>query len=214
MKISNHIDLSKELFSRHQIKSLVDLGAGQNPQYQMRYELGISQLLIDLNYSESDEPMVCRRKTDVSNYYKLQKTVSDFCDSIEETGKKVDAVVSIQNIEHLEKSSGIELIQNLETIAKKLIIIETPNGFVAQSGTLENPFQEHLSGWSVGDFEKLGYKVLGTTGLKLLRRSSNKGSYKINVKGMAFLDRILSKIFNIKANPKLAFNLFAYKVLD
>ena len=56
----------------------------------------------------------------------------------------------------------------LEKIAKKHVIIFTPNGFVPQEPFEGNPWQEHKSGWSVKEMQDHGYKVWGINGWKYL----------------------------------------------
>jgi hypothetical protein len=205
----NHIDLSRKLFQKYGISTILDLGAGKNPQAEMRHKLSISQLLLDLGYPESDEELQIRRQVDVTSTLAIKDEISKLTFSNE--GSKLDAVVSIQNIEHLEREVGLRLLDEVELIASKLIIFETPNGFVAQEGTKDNPFQAHLSGWNVKDFKSRGYKVYGTSGLKILKKNSDKGAYRVNIKGIKLLDVVLSRIFLTKYFPGICFNLFAFK---
>ena len=46
--------------------------------------------------------------------------------------KAFDCVVALDLIEHLEKKVGVKLIEVMEKIAKKKVIIFTPNGFLPQ----------------------------------------------------------------------------------
>ena len=43
----------------------------------------------------------------------------------------------------------------MEKVARKKVIVFTPNGFVPQRPYDGNPFQEHLSGWSVDEIHEL-----------------------------------------------------------
>jgi hypothetical protein len=83
--------------------------------------------------------------------------------------KSFDAVVALDLIEHLEKADGLELLDALETIARRKSIILTPNGFVRQEPFDGNEFQRHRSGWSVGEMTARGYRVIGINGWKPLR---------------------------------------------
>jgi hypothetical protein len=76
-----------------------------------------------------------------------------------------DAIVAMDLIEHLDKEKGLKLISDLSSLAKK-IIIYTPNGFLFQPPTADNPFQEHLSGWDFDEMQNLGFKVFGVNGYK------------------------------------------------
>lgn len=80
-----------------------------------------------------------------------------------------DSVVALDLIEHLTKKDGLSLIKQMEKIAKKNIIILTPNGFTDQDAYDKNPYQVHKSGWTTEEFQKLGFTVRGLRGLKFIR---------------------------------------------
>jgi hypothetical protein len=82
-------------------------------------------------------------------------------------------VVIIHLLEHLSKQEGIELIENAEQWAKKKVIIAGQNGFIRQDAYDDNPHQRHVSGWTVGDFESMGFAVFGFHGLRFLRGASS-----------------------------------------
>lgn len=191
------------------MRNVLDLGAGNNPQEAICRQIGVRQLLIDLSYPESDSEWVIRRKIDITDFTKVRAFIKDFSKS-----NKVDCVVSIGNIEHLEKAQGEKLLDEVEGWATKLAIFETPNGFVHQGPEDGNTFQMHLSGWTPSEFRKRGYKVIGTTGLKILKKNSDQGAYRLQIRGMRLLDVFLSRALFIKYFPSMCFNFVAYKVLD
>lgn len=80
-----------------------------------------------------------------------------------------EAVVAIDLIEHLEAEDGLRLLEAAEAIARRRVVIFTPNGFVRQSAREDNPWQVHLSGWSARRLRSLGYDVRGVHGLRALR---------------------------------------------
>lgn len=214
MKITHKVGLAhqneicKKLYAKHQVSIVLDLGAGTNPQEHICNDLGIRQLLIDLHYPESDTKNIRRRKVDILDLSALKSAVLEFSGS-----NQVDCVVSIGNIEHLEKNIAILLLDEIENLAKKLVIFETPNGFVHQGPVDGNHYQIHRSGWLPREFRARGYKVYGTTGLKFLKKNADKGVYKFPIRGMRMLDVILSRIFFVKYFPVLSFNFIAYKVI-
>jgi hypothetical protein len=65
-------------------------------------------------------------------------------------------------IEHLGKEDGFRLLEHMELIARKVVVIVTPNGFIAQHLTDGNPLQIHRSGWTAHEMKALGYA--GSTG--------------------------------------------------
>lgn len=83
-------------------------------------------------------------------------------------------VIALDLIEHLNKSEGLKLIKEMERIAKKKVIIYTPNGFLKQCIFDNNKDQHHLSGWKVKEMKNFGYKVFGMSGLKFLRKEGGK----------------------------------------
>ncbi len=75
-----------------------------------------------------------------------------------------DIVFSSQVVEHLEKEESLQLIEEMERIAKKKVIIGTTNGFFPfdpLEGKDKNPLQVHKSGWGVLEMSRLGYSVFG-----------------------------------------------------
>lgn len=78
--------------------------------------------------------------------------------------KSFDLVIACDIIEHLEKDESLEMIRQMEEIAKKAVIIENPKGFIPQNidilGHGGHEWQTHRSAWEPEDLEKRGYKVL------------------------------------------------------
>ena len=57
----------------------------------------------------------------------------------------------------------------METIARKKVIIYTPNGFLPQDEKYGNPLQLHVSGWTPEQMKQMGYRVIGIEGWRPLR---------------------------------------------
>lgn len=79
-----------------------------------------------------------------------------------------DSVVALDVIEHFVKQDGYRLIDSMERIARRVVIVSTPNGLLQQPPA-NNPLQEHRSGWRPAELERLGYCVSGLYGPKFLR---------------------------------------------
>ena len=77
--------------------------------------------------------------------------------------KYYDVVFFSQVIEHVTRNQGEKILDEIEKIAKKRIIVGTPRGFMEQPDEFldDNPYQVHRSGWTIADFTKRGYKVYG-----------------------------------------------------
>lgn len=82
--------------------------------------------------------------------------------------RSFDAVVALDVIEHLPKEYGDIFLANLEKIAKKRVVIFTPNGFISQK-SIDGDLQEHVSGWTAPEMRAKGYTVYGMYGWKKLR---------------------------------------------
>jgi len=85
-----------------------------------------------------------------------------------------DACVALDVIEHLPKTDGLAFLEDLEHIAKRKVVISTPNGFLHQSSKAAGDFQEHLSGWTPREMRNLGYRVIGINGLRNLRTEHHR----------------------------------------
>lgn len=124
--------------------------------------------------------------------------------------KSFDVVVALDVIEHLEKRHALRLIKDMETIARKKIIILTPNGFCDQGHYGNNPYQDHKSGWSKKDLGELGYKVYGLRSLRYLRGEFATIKFKpwLLWGFIAFITEPLLYYF-----PSFSYHLFAVKTL-
>jgi SAM-dependent methyltransferase len=74
-----------------------------------------------------------------------------------------DLVIALDIIEHLEKDEAISMIKQCEKIARKAVVLETPEGYVPQNmdilGHGGDEWQTHRCGWEVKELEDLGYSV-------------------------------------------------------
>lgn len=181
----------------------LDLGCGAEPYLGECYTIE-SVTGVDGSYKSCSSA----RRAD-----KYVSTVQAVLPDLPFSERSVDAVTLLQVVEHLPKDVASKLIIDAERVARRKIIITTPNGFVAQEAFDENPFQEHLSGWSIEDFRERGYTVWGMEGPKAARR---KGSAE-----MLFPQRLLSVLNSfgtcegyLRDRPQHAFQLFAVKTVE
>lgn len=152
------------------IESVLDVGCGSNsPLSQVKkkfYSLGVDIFKPSLEKS---------KKAKIHDDYKVGNVLK--IDTYFEP-KSFDAVIALDVIEHFPKSDGRQLIQIMEKIAKKKVIIFTPFGFTQQHPYEENPFQVHKSGWYIKDFQKRGYKIYGMRGFRFIRGEYATIKYK------------------------------------
>lgn len=127
-------------------KSLLDIGCGTSSPVQYCnkriYKVGVDAYLPAIRES--------KKKKIHQKYYKI--TVDKLSNTFKE--KSFDCVVAYDLIEHLSKKQGKKLIIDMERIARKKVIIFTPNGFLKQGAEFGNKFQIHLSGWSPKEMKK------------------------------------------------------------
>lgn len=81
--------------------------------------------------------------------------------------KSVDAIMLMEVLEHLTKEEGLSLLDKMKRIARKRIILTTPNGYLPQDNP-DNPFQKHKSGWEIDELQKMGFTDFrGVGGLRV-----------------------------------------------
>ena len=69
-----------------------------------------------------------------------------------------DLVIALDLIEHLSKENGYLLLYQLDRLASNSSLVFTPNGFIWQPPSLNNPFNAHISAWKPKELRKLGWK--------------------------------------------------------
>lgn len=123
-----------------------------------------------------------------------------------------DCALATEVLEHLDKQEGSKMIKEMERVAKKKILLTTPNGFLpTYPGPNDNPDEAHLSGWTVDDVKDLGFKVYGISGLKALWKVES-GQAVIRFKPRKVFGRLveITELF-VYYYPSLAFQLFLVK---
>ena len=96
----------------------------------------------------------------------------------------------------------------MEKIARKKIIIFTPNGFLRQEEHDNNPWQVHKSGWNINEMKSLGYNVIGINGLKFLKGERAEIKFKPRIFWSLISD--ITQLFTRK-HPKYAFQILCTK---
>ena len=121
--------------------SILDIGCGVDSPVQYlpstMHRVGVDA------YAPSIE---ASRKRGIHNEY-YEMNVDDIGQRFAENS--FDCVLASDFIEHVTKEQGLQLIENMERIAKHKIIIFTPRGFLPQDEYEGNPWQKNISGWEV-----------------------------------------------------------------
>lgn len=75
-----------------------------------------------------------------------------------------DIVYALDVIEHLKEKDSIKLLNDCKKIARRAVVIETPEGYIPQNLDIQgfegHKYQTHRSGWSVEKLEGLGFKCI------------------------------------------------------
>jgi SAM-dependent methyltransferase len=118
-----------------------------------------------------------------------------------------DVVVAIDLLEHLDEASGDRLLAAMERVARRRVVVLTPNGFVDQDALAGNPWQVHRSGWTPRQLRQRGYVVRGVHGLRMLRGEEAR------FRAPARLSALVSDLSAPLAQrvPSLAYHLLATK---
>ena len=191
-------DYTAQLVADGKIKTALDIGCGTSSHLN-RLRPGVETTGLDAHADAID----LARERGVHDHY-IQANILE--DDIDE---QFDLVTLYGLIEHLPKSDGLRLLDRVEKLSCKYILLETPNGFVPQGPEFGNEFQRHHSGWFIQEFEGRGYTVHGTTGTRHLR--GYMAGPKYNFPGCLLCDELLTLLLRINRKPKHAFNLVAIK---
>jgi hypothetical protein len=186
------------------IDSLLDLGCGSNSPVSFIKNLVPYRVGVDLF-----EPSVIKSiELGIHNEYKLVNILE--IDKVFNQNS-FDMVIASDVIEHLEKSEGYKLLDLMEKIAKKRVIVLTPNGFLEQGVFDNNIYQIHKSGWEVEEFLERGYNVYGIMGNKNLRGEYSLPKIKPNFIGNRISYLTQDSTLN---DPKKAFSIMCIKEVE
>jgi len=183
-------------------KDVLDVGCGSNsPIRYIKKKFKSEGLdLFKKSIAESREKRIhsTYRIGNISNLDKLYKP------------KSFDAVIALDVIEHFEKKEAIALIKKMEKVARKKVILLTPNVFYRQGEHEGNPYQIHKSRWGVKDFKAKSCNVFGLRGLKYMRGEYASIKYRpwIIWGLIAFISEPLLYFI-----PSLSYHLFVIKNL-
>ena len=122
--------------------------------------------------------------------------------------RRFEACVALDVIEHLPKDEGWRMLEDLERLATRRVIIFTPNGFISQHGH-GGDLQEHLSGWNADEMRQRGYWVYGVYGPKSLRGEYARIRYRPRV--FWVLVSILAHYCHTRSRPEKSAAIFCVK---
>lgn len=139
--------------------SLLDIGCGFNLPIKKVTSRMVQSVGLDVF-----EPSLEKAKTHSTHSEFVLEDVKVYLEKMPD--KSFDCVMALDLIEHLEKNQGYWLIEQMERLSRKKVILFTPNGFVPQRPYDNNPWQEHVSGWSMEEMKEKGFSIFGFGGYK------------------------------------------------
>lgn len=126
-----------------------------------------------------------------------------------------DCTVATEVLEHLSRSDGQAMLQEIKRVTRRKIILTIPNGFLpTYAGPEDNPDEMHLSGYTTRDLCGLGFRVRGFHGFQHLWTIKN-GQAIVRFRLPHFISAALVALTELLVyhRPYLAFQLFAVKDL-
>lgn len=150
----------RELFDKHGIQSVLNVGYRQYDNIRTRWWIDICRANnIDWHILEIFEPNVTNFKQHAPSADHHRITQGDIKEIDTILPQKFDVIIHWHGPEHLLKDEYIELLPTIESCAKKMVLLGSPNGIEEQGIAFNNPNEEHISFWSEEDYQKLGYKT-------------------------------------------------------
>lgn len=133
--------------------SILDVGCGQGfPMKMIKNRMVVKKSVgVDLfkPYIEIGERLKIHNQYIISDVRKLKFANSSF-----------DVVLALQILEHLRRKDVWKVLDKIEKISKKQIIISTPIGKMYHPIVDDNKLQLHQSAFYPEEFEKRGYKII------------------------------------------------------
>ena len=125
--------------------------------------------------------------------------------------KSFDAVIALDTLERLTKEEGTALLHRMEELARKRVIVTTPNRYPEHHSNGGHPSPEQKPGWETAELVMLGFRVRGRGG----RKSAGEGKSILKYR-LASLRRVAAVVDQLLVYhcPKSAGQLMAVKHLD
>lgn len=99
---------------------------------------------------------------------KLQGLIPNGLQELE--SNEFDIVIAFDLIEHLSREDGYRMLYEIDRLARHSSFIFTPNGFIWQPPSENNPFNAHISGWTPAELKYNGWRDQhGHTGYRKFR---------------------------------------------
>lgn len=182
-------------------KSLLDLGCGANSPVGKISKRPPHLVGVDGFQPSIDES----RRNNIHDDYACAELLE-----IDKTfgSDSFECVMALGVIEHYPKEKGYVLLEKMEKLASRRVIISTTNGFVPQAEHSGNILQKHLSGWSVEEMQQCGFDVIGFSGWKPLHGEFALPRFRPR-RFWTIVSRLTDPL--IRNHPKHAFQILCVK---
>jgi hypothetical protein len=125
--------------------------------------------------------------------------------------RSFDCVVALDLIEHLTEDEGDALIAAMERIARKKVVLFTPNGYLVQHSH-DGDLQAHRSGWTATDMRRRGFRVQGMHGHRALRGEAHR--LRVRPRALGGILAVASHHLYTRSHPEVAAALLCIKQLS
>lgn len=191
--------------------SLVDLGCG--PSSPIMYAPKLKKMIGVDGAKESVEES---KKKEIFTDYVVANVLRTGLPN-----KCVDVAISLDVINLQEKQDALRLIEEMEHLAKKRIVLLIPNGVLEEPKEMEAQASvkykseyellKYRSSWTAREMKNLGFNVIGLNGWKFLRKENAAPRIKPSPLGaiLSDLTQLVVRFF-----PSKAFHLLCWKDVD
>ena len=127
--------------------------------------------------------------------------------------KSCDIAMAIELIEHLDKADGGKALEEMERVAKKMVVIAMPIGENEHHDYYGNPFEEHKYVWSLNEIKEKGYEVRGEGIKGLMSGDSWWTSLPKFMRPLQYIAYIIGTLFSYHI-PQIAEGVIAWRDLE
>ena len=195
---------SSDTFVRRELvgcETVLDLNCGYNRSVVRRFKFRFSMGL------DSSQPSLRESQRRALHSESVMADIG----AIPFKPKSFDAVIALDTLERLTKEEGTALLHRMEELARKRVIVTTPNRYPEHQSGAGDPVREDRPGWEPVELIARGFRVRGNGG----RKSSGGG--KPIVKYRPAIWRLLASILDhlvVYRCPKSAEQLMAVRRIE
>lgn len=154
------VSLLREQSKKKEITSFLNVGFHDYQDIRNRWWIDICRAnAIDWHILEVFEANVKRFREQAPEEDHHRITLGDLRDIKSLFATKFDVILHWHGPEHLEREDVIKILPDMSAMASELLILGCPNGEEEQGESYGNPWEKHISFWSVEDFHKLGFQT-------------------------------------------------------